>query len=93
MPVLAVATLFIDYKVYTSYGKSLVNLFKKSWGWGLTASGLTVLLMPLVILFLFSKSLMTRFLLKGVKDHSMFQERKEGEYIEYTEVDLSLIHI
>ncbi len=87
MPVLAIAALVIDYKVYVSYGKTLIKQFQKSWIWGIISVGLTVMLMPLVVLYLFSKSIMTRFVLKGVKNHPMFQEQKEGDYLDYVEVE------
>lgn len=89
MPVLAIATIFIDYKVYVSFGKTLVNLLKSNILLGLGAVALTFIAFPLVILFLFSKALIKRFALKSVKDNPLFQEKKhEDEYLDYEEIEV-----
>lgn len=88
MPVLVIATLLIDYKVYMNYGKFLIDLFQKSFVTGILGSALTFFLFPLVILFLFTKAIFTRFVLKSVKKNPIFQEQKsEDEYIEFEEVE------
>lgn len=97
MPVLAIATLIIDYKVYVGFGKFLVELIKKNLVLGLAGVALTFIAFPFVILFLFSKAVFTKYAMKSIKDNPMFQEmnarRKDtgyindDDYIEYEEVD------
>lgn len=88
MPILVVATLIIDYKVYLAFGKMLIHLFKSNILLGLAAAGLTFLAFPLVVLFLFAKALIVRFALKGVKDNPMFQDQKHNDdYLEFEEIE------
>lgn len=94
MPILAIATLIIDYKVYVTFGKFLVELFKKNVIMGLAGVVLTFVAFPFVILYLFSKAIIKKYAMKSIKDNPIFKERnKDGsynsdeEYIDYEEVD------
>ncbi len=83
-PVLLLITLFIDHKVVTNYIKWVVNLFKTNILWGLGMSALTFFGFPVVVGFLFSKALVK----KKVKEISdKYEERTQGEFVEYEEVD------
>ncbi len=87
MPVLAIATLLIDYTVYVKYGNFLINNFKKHPITGIAWILLTLAGFPLVILFLFGKSLVTRFVKKKIKEAKMEHERRpENQYLDYEEV-------
>lgn len=96
MPVLAIATLIIDYKVYVNFGKFLIELLKKNLVMGLAGVALTFIAFPFVILFLFSKAVFVKYAMKSIKDNPIFKERKisddgyisdDEDYIEYEEID------
>jgi hypothetical protein len=94
MPVLAIITLFVDYKVYVTFGKFLIDLLKKNIVMGLVGVALTFIAFPFVILYLFSKAIIKKYAMKKMKDNPMFQERtvnddgylNNDDYIEYEEV-------
>ena len=82
-PILLIATLFIDYKVFINYGKWILNLFKSNPLYGIGAGVLTAVAYPVVSIALFLKALLNKKI-KEVK--SQFEEKKEGEYVEYEEL-------
>ena len=82
-PILLIATLFIDHKVFINYGKWIVNLFKSNPLYGIGAGVLTAVAYPVVSIALFLKALLNKKI-KEVK--SQFEEKREGEYVEYEEV-------
>lgn len=88
VPVMVIATLIINHKVYLDYGKFLAGLFKNSIVGGIIGAGLTFLLFPFVAIFLLIKAIFLKYLFKNIKDNPVFQERKaEGDYLEYEEVE------
>jgi hypothetical protein len=95
MPVLAIATLIIDYKVYVTFGKFLIDLLKKNIIMGLVGVAMTFIAFPFVILYLFSKAVIKKYAMKSIKENPFFQEKtvnddgylNNGDYIEYEEVD------
>lgn len=88
VPVMVIATLIINHKVYLDYGKFLAGLFKNSIIGGIIGSGLTFLLFPFVAIFLLIKAIFLKYLFKNIKKNPVFQERKtEGDYLEYEEVE------
>lgn len=90
MPVLLIATLIIDYKVYPRYIRYVLGLYQRSIGLGIVATLLTVFLFPLVILMLFSQALLGWWLGNKVKGNPVFQDprqARESEYVEYEEVE------
>ena len=83
-PAMLIATLIIDYKVVTGYGQWLVKLTKSNAIMGIGAIVLTVLAFPLVSAFLLSKALFKKKI-KSVEKQA--QQAREGEFIEYEELD------
>ena len=83
-PVLLLITLFIDHTVVTGYIKWIVNLFKTNILFGIGAGLLTFFGFPVVSGFLLSKALLK----KKVKEiTNQYEERTQGEFVEYEEVD------
>ncbi len=96
MPILAIATLFIDYKVYLDYGKFVVDLFKNNWVMGIGVGILSVALMPFLILYLFAKALLLRKFKNGRADQMWEEKKVSDEYIEFEEVqddDIPIIEL
>ncbi len=82
-PILLIATLVIDHKVFISYGKWILNLFKANPLYGIGAGVLTAVAYPVVSIALFLKALLNKKL-KEVK--GQFEKKKEAEYVEYEEL-------
>ena len=78
------ATAIINYKVLLDYGKMLFNLLQRNPLMGLVGIGLTFFLYPLVALFLFGKAMLLR---KVGQMQKRFENRQQGEFVEYEEVD------
>ncbi len=84
-PIILIATLIMDYKVVLSYGKSLVNLTKKNTAFGAIAIILSLLGLPFVSLFLFSKAMTNRKI--GKMQEQFQQDRtRESSFTEYEDV-------
>lgn len=83
-PIMIIVALIVDHKVVTGYGKWLLRLTKDNALLGIGAILLTVLGFPLVSLFLLGKALL-RKKVKDVQEEAM--QQREGEYIEYEELD------
>ena len=77
------ATALIDYRVILNYGKMLINMIQRNPLMGLIATGLTVFFYPLVALFLFGKAMLLR---KVGQLKQQFEDRQQGEFVEYEEV-------
>ncbi len=88
MPILAILTLVLNYRVYLDYGKFIQRVFQENWVFGIGLVLLSITLMPFLILYLFSKAILTRKLEnKDVKD--FWDKKKDGgdEYVEFEEVN------
>lgn len=83
-PVLLIAALVINHKVVLGYGKWLLNLIKKNPVLGIGASILSIIAYPVTCGFLFAKAMVYR---KVDQIQEEVVRRREGEYVEYEEVD------
>jgi len=89
MPVLLIATFFLDRSSITNYIKRIGKIYKANKTTGLIAGGLSVLGSPLITLFLFGKAMLFRKFKKASEKQQGEQTSKFGEYIDYEEVDTS----
>ena len=83
-PVLIIATLVMDHKIVTDYIEWIWNKIKVNPIFGISMVALTVFCFPIVAGYLFSKLLVKR---KITKMTQAFEQRKEGEFVEYEEVE------
>lgn len=83
-PFLFIATLILDYRVILNYGRYLLRTLERNAIWGIVMTVLTVVGFPLIIAFLFAKSLLFRRVKTVEKE---MEEEKTGDYIPYEEVD------
>lgn len=83
-PVMLIAALVLDYKSVTGYGKWLVSRVKTNPLLGIGGIVLTVLAFPLVCLFLLGKALFKK---KVREVEQEAEKQREGEYIEFEELD------
>ncbi len=83
-PVLLILALIFDYKTIIDYGKWLGRLVQKDILMGIGAIVLTVVGFPVIAGFLFFKALLRRKV--GQVKRNM-EEKVEGQYIEFEEVD------
>jgi len=83
-PVMLIAALILDYKSVTGYGKWLVSKVKTNPLLGIGGIVLTVLAFPLVCLFLLGKALFKK---KVREVEQEAEKQREGEYIEFEELD------
>lgn len=83
-PIMVIATLFINYKVYPEYLQMVASLFKRSPFMGIATGALTFFAFPLVAAFLLAKAL---FYKKINKVHQDIRKKEEKEYVEYEEVE------
>lgn len=92
MPVLLIATFFINKSVITNYVGSIGRLFKRNKVGGLVAGGLSIIGLPFVSVFLFGKAMLYKKM-----DEINNQQQNGGnrgnnkfdDYIEYEEIDTS----
>ena len=83
-PIMIVAALIVDHKVVIGYLKWMVGLLRDNLLLGIGAIVLSVLGFPVLSAFLLSKALFKRQV-KKVQDEA--QAPREGEYIEFEELD------
>lgn len=83
---LLIATAILKYQVIVNYFKNIGRLFKRSPLLGVGAGLLSAFFYPVVIGFLFVQALMYR---KVDKIEREIEDKKEGEYVAYEEVDES----
>lgn len=81
---LLIATVIIKHQVILNYFKTIGGLFKRSPWLGIGAGALSAFFYPVVIAFLFVQALLYRKVDKIQED---IDAQKEGEYVEYEEVD------
>ncbi len=80
-PIFLIATLFIDHKVFLSYGRWVGRLVKRNFLWGLLVIVLSLVGYPLVAALLFGQAWMNWQL----KDGPSGEER--DQYVEFQEVE------
>ncbi len=83
MPVLIIATLLINYRVVTGFGVTLWKMLRHNPVVGIAAVLFSVLLLPLVVVYLFVKALLIRKVNIARKQAEI---RTHGEWIDYEEV-------
>lgn len=89
-PFLFLASLVIDHKIFTEYVNSVYGLFKRNWMVGLAAGVLSVVLFPLVSVYLLGKALFKRKMKQARED---METRRHGELIDYEEIDSEIIEM
>ncbi|MBK8705220.1 MAG: hypothetical protein IPN33_17730 [Saprospiraceae bacterium] len=83
-PFMLIATLIINYRVVTGYLQWVLALVKRNPVMGIGAGILTVLGFPIISAFLLAKAIMLK---KVDKAQEKARIRREGELIDYEEVD------
>lgn len=83
-PFMLIATLIINYRVVTGYLQWVLALVKRNPVMGIGAGILTVLGFPIVSAFLLVKAIMLK---KVDQAQEKARIRREGELIDYEEVD------
>lgn len=83
-PILFIASLIIDHRVFLGYLRRVRDLFSRNIWFGLGAAALSVLLFPLLSLFLFGTALFRRRMKDAQREA---QDRREGELIDFEEID------
>ncbi len=83
-PFMLIATLIINYRVVTGYLQWVLALVKRNPVMGIGAGILTVLGFPIISAFLLVKALMLK---KVDQAQEQARIRREGELIDYEEVD------
>ena len=82
-PILFIASLVIDYKVTLGYLKMIGNLFQRNWLYGVLAGIASVVLFPLVAIYLLGMALFK----KKVKERQQeLDERVNGKWTDFEEV-------
>ena len=82
-PLILIASLVIDHKVFLGYLKMVGNLFQRNWIYGLAAGIASVVLFPLLSLYLLGMALFK----KKVKERQVaMDERVNGKWTDYEEV-------
>jgi hypothetical protein len=90
LPLLVIATAIIDAKVILDFFGWLGRLFKRNWIMGLAAGGLTIIGAPVVAVFLLGRALL-RKKIKTVQED--VKRQKEGEFVEYEEIDSEILDL
>jgi hypothetical protein len=83
-PFMLIATLIINYRVVTGYLQWVLALVKRNPVMGIGAGILTVIGFPIVSAFLLAKAIMLK---KVDQAQEKARIRREGELIDYEEVD------
>ncbi len=83
-PVMLIATLIINYRVVTGYLQWIVDLAKRNPIMGIGAGILTFFGFPIISAFLLAKAIMLK---KIDEQQEKARIRREGELIDYEEVD------
>lgn len=82
-PLLLIASLVIDHKVFLGYVNSIKGLFERKWYLGLAALVLSVVVFPITSLYLFGMALFR----KKLKERAAAaDERVNGRWTEYEDV-------
>ncbi len=83
-PIMIIAALILDYRVVLGYGKWLIGLLKENPLLGVGAVVLSVLGFPVLSAFLLGKALFKNQVKKAQEGA---RQAREGDYIEYEELD------
>jgi hypothetical protein len=83
-PFLLVITLLIDYRVVTGYAKWVLGLFRTNLIGAIAMTALTIFGFPVVIGYLFFKSLVTRKVRNLQED---YERRRDGELVDFEEIE------
>lgn len=89
-PAVFIASLLIDYRVFTQYVNTIYALFKRNWLYGLGAGLLSVALFPLVALYLLGMALFNKKIKKMQEEAHI---RQHGELIDYEEIDSEIMDL
>lgn len=81
-PVILIATLVLDYTVFTDFFRFLIKLLKENTIMGILAAVLTFFGFPFVLGYLFLKAIMRRSVKTALKN----AEKERNTYTEYVEV-------
>ena len=82
-PIMFIASLIIDHKVFLGYVNGIRRLFERNWVYGLVAGLLSIVAFPVVALYLLGMALFK----KKVRDVRREQdERVNGKWTDYEEV-------
>lgn len=82
-PLIFIASLVIDYKVFVGFLGQLKRLFQRNWILGLAAGVASVVLFPLVALYLLGVALFKK---KMSEKRQQMDEQVNGKWAEYEEV-------
>ena len=82
-PIIFIASLVIDHKVFLGFLKMLGNLFQKNWVYGLAAGIASVVLFPLVSLYLLGMAMFKKKMKTRAQE---MDERVNGRWAEYEDV-------
>lgn len=82
-PIIFIASLIIDHKVFLGYVGSIKRLFQRNWLMGLVAGVLSLMLYPLVSLYLLGMALFKKKLREKVVEEDV---RRNGEWVDFEEV-------
>lgn len=83
-PIIFIASLVIDYKVFLNFLGHLKRLFQKNWIFGIAAGIASVVLFPLVALYLLGVGIFKK---KMKEKRAQMDEQVNGKWAEYEEVD------
>ena len=82
-PVIFIASLIIDHRVFLGYLKSIQNLFKRNWIYGLVAAVLSFVAFPLVAAYCLGMALFRKKVDRVRAEHD---ERVNGQWTDYEDV-------
>ena len=82
-PLIFIASLIIDHKVFLGYVGSVKRLFERNWILGLAAGVLSIVLFPIVSAYLLGMGLFKKKLKERVEQEDI---RRNGEWADFEEV-------
>lgn len=82
-PIIFIASLIIDHKVFLGYAGSIKRLFQRNWIMGLVAGVLSLVLYPLVSTYLLGMALFKKKMKEKVAEADI---RQNGEWADFEEV-------
>lgn len=82
-PIIFIASLIIDHKVFLGYVGSIKRLFERNWMLGLVAGLLSILLFPIVAAYLLGMGLFKKKLKERAAEEDV---RRNGEWADFEEV-------
>ncbi|MTB51781.1 hypothetical protein [Lewinella sp. W8] len=82
-PIIFIASLIIDHKVFLGYVGSIKRLFERNWLMGLAAGVLSIVLFPIVAAYLLGMGLFKKKLRERAEQADV---RRNGEWAEFEDV-------